>query len=56
MNHPKIIWQLTKQTGKEWGSHKPVCRSRNFVLYNSVSWFNFDTACVYHWIIYWESE
>ena len=24
MNHPKIIWQLTKQTGKEWGSHKPL--------------------------------
>ncbi len=24
MNHPKIIWQLTKQTGKEWGRHKPL--------------------------------
>ncbi|HKB87585.1 MAG TPA: YihY/virulence factor BrkB family protein [Ignavibacteriaceae bacterium] len=22
--HPKIIWQLTRQTGKEWGSHKPL--------------------------------
>jgi membrane protein len=24
MKHPKIIWQLTKQTGKEWGGHKPL--------------------------------
>ncbi len=24
MKHPKIIWQLAKQTGKEWGSHKPL--------------------------------
>ncbi len=24
MKHPKIIWQLTKQTGKEWGNHKPL--------------------------------
>ena len=24
MKHPKIIWQLAKQTGKEWGNHKPL--------------------------------
>ncbi len=24
MKYPKIIWQLTKQTGKEWGDHKPL--------------------------------
>ncbi len=24
MKHPKIIWQIAKETGKEWGDHKPL--------------------------------
>ena len=31
--HPKIIWQLTKKTGKEWKEHKPLFMGAGISFY-----------------------
>lgn len=33
MKHPKIIWQITKQAGKEWGNHKPLFMGAGISFY-----------------------
>lgn len=33
MIEPKIIWEITKQTGKEWGKHRPLFVAASIAFY-----------------------